>query len=71
MGKKDKQKDKKPKPKKKGGRRKGSGRPAFAEPTRKISLLLPETVAEWCESQGKLSEVVRGIVQKAYDAALG
>jgi hypothetical protein len=68
MGKKDK-KNKKPKPKKKGGRRKGSGRPKFTEPTRKISLLLPEKVSVWCESQGKLSEVVRGIVQQAYDAA--
>jgi hypothetical protein len=60
-------KDKKIKKKAKGGKRKGAGRPAFSEPTRKISLLLPEAVAEWCESQGKLSVVVRGIVQKVYD----
>jgi hypothetical protein len=59
-------KDKKPT---KGGKRKGAGRPAFGEPTRKISALLPVAVADWCESQGKLSEVVRGIVQRAYDAA--
>lgn len=51
-----------------GGRRKGAGRkPKHGEPTRKVSVMVPESLYEWAESQaGKtVSDVIIESMVKA------